>query len=350
MKILKVFFLSLILMFALELTVSAQGTESVKSLGIAEMINLDEDIKPEDLEVSEPNLLPDSPFYFFKSWARNFRVFFTFNKIKKAELESKFANERLIEIKKMIKQNKNPEIIKKAIEGYKKRLERIKKRTEKIRKKASENPKVRTFLEKYTHQQILHQRLLEKLENQVPPEVVKKIKKAREKHLERFKEVMLKLEKKDKIPDMLDKILKKQKGSDFKQLKQIEFLKRLREKMPEDIKKRIKRKEKKMLERLKNKLEKLPENKQERFQKYIERISGDKEKRLEILRELKSRELKSRLKKPTLKRMIDRTRKKIEIKKIKCRTNTDCPQPRNPVYRAVCKKGKCVIKKVKETE
>ena len=66
---------------------------------IIQEVLIDESVSAEGLGVKEPTLLPDSPFYFLKNWGRGIRSFFTIGKVKKAELESRYANERLIEIK-----------------------------------------------------------------------------------------------------------------------------------------------------------------------------------------------------------------------------------------------------------
>ncbi|PIW90581.1 MAG: hypothetical protein COZ92_00300, partial [Candidatus Nealsonbacteria bacterium CG_4_8_14_3_um_filter_40_11] len=58
-------------------------------------------VQPEDLGVSSPNILPDSPLYIFKTWARGIQSFFTFDSLAKAKLKEKFANEKLMELKKM---------------------------------------------------------------------------------------------------------------------------------------------------------------------------------------------------------------------------------------------------------
>lgn len=257
---------------------------------VTEAVNLDEDIQPEDLGVGEPRILPDSPFYFLKNWGRGIQSFFTFNPVKKAELRLKFANEKLMEVKKIVQKTQNPEIIKKATENYQQEVERIKNQVEKIKEKARENPQVETFLDKFIHQQILHQKLLQKLETQVPPEALEKIKEAREAHLERFQEVMLKLEdRKEEITEKLDKILEEQKGSQFKEFKNLEVLKNLEEKVPEEAKEAIKQAEENALKRLQGDLEKMSPEDQEKFKEYLDKIGGVKEKQMEILENLKEK-------------------------------------------------------------
>ena len=289
MKNLKIIFLSFVLLFLVGGSVLAhEGHKEHETSSIEEPINLDENIKAQDLGISEPKILPDNPFYFLKNWARGIQEIFTFNPVKKLELKLKFTNEKLMETRKLIELKRNAKIIKKATENYQKEIEEIKNQAEKIKEKAKENPKVESFLDKFIHQQTLHQKLLDRLENQVSPEAFEKIKEARERHLERFQEVMLKLEdRKEKITEKLDKILEEQKGSQFKNFKNLEVLKNLEEKVPEEAKEAIKRAQENALKRLQGDLEKMSPEDRERFKEYIERISGEKEKHLEILENLR---------------------------------------------------------------
>jgi len=257
---------------------------------VAEDVNLDENVQAQDLGIEEPNILPDSPFYFLKEWGRGIQSFFTFGQLKKSELEQKFANEKLIELKALVEKNGNPKILEKAIEKYGKAMEKIKAATDKIKENAAENEEVNKFLDKFIRHQLLHERILEKLENQVPEEVFQKIKEAREKHLERFGEVMTKLEdRKEKIQEKLEKIMEEQEGSKFKNFKNLEILKNLEENVPEQAKEAIQKAAENALKRLQGDLEKMSDEDQEKFKDYIDKISGDKEKQLEILENLKLR-------------------------------------------------------------
>lgn len=318
------------------------GLNTLAQEEIIEEVILDETVKAEDLEVKEPWLLPDNPFYFVKDWGRGIRSFFTFDKVKKAELESKYANERLIEIKKMVEKNKGAEAIKKATEKYKKTLDEVRSRAEKIKEKAQQNPKVEKFMEKYTDHQIHHQKLLEKLEQQVPPEAFEKIKEARERHIERFKDVMLKLEEKDRIPQRLKETFEKQKGSEFKDFKNLEIMGEIRERMPEEVREKIQEKEGEIIREFMERLEKLPAEKQERFKKYIETIPGQKEKQLEILEsirlEVRGRpEFEEKLREAR-ERVMESVPVEIELEKL------DCLEIEKP-SRDSCQKGRIIIER-----
>jgi DNA repair exonuclease SbcCD ATPase subunit len=274
---------------------------------ITEMVSLDEDIQPEDLGIGDPWLLPDSPFYFFKEWNRNIQRFFTFDLVKKVELIEKFANEKLIELKKTVEQKKTRERVEKAIENYQNEVGEAERFTERIRVRAEESEEVEKFLDKFIQHQALHQRVLQKLEEQVPTESFEKIKEARERHLEKFGEVMNKLqENKEQLQERLENNLQGIKGSEFKAFKNLEILEELEEKSPEEAKEAIKNAKENILIKLKEKVEQLPQEKQEQLQEYLQNSSGEAEKKLEILENL---ELK--LEQPLLQQNIIQIRDRI---------------------------------------
>ena len=279
------FFIPLILIaFCLGLGVISTASAEMPITDAA----LDENIYAEYLDIEEPTLLPDSSFYFLKNWGRGIQSFFTFNPIKKAELKSKFANEKLIELKKIVELKKKPKIINKAIDNYQDEMDEIKEASEKIKEKAEENTDVEKFLNKFIKHEFLHQNLLTKLETQVPAEVFEKIKQARERHLERFAEVMAKLQDKANISERLEKNLEEIMGSQFKNFKSLEVLLELEEKVPEQAKESIRKAQENVLKRLHRDLEKMSLEDHKRFEDYLEEISGNEEKHLEILENLES--------------------------------------------------------------
>lgn len=199
-------------------------------LGLAVFAEGD-NVQPEDLGVSSPNILPDSPLYIFKIWVREIQSFFTFDSLAKAKLKEKFANEKLMELKKMVEENKSSEKLESAIQNYQSGIEGVKKVTESIKEKAEENEQVSEFLDKFIQHQALHQQVLEKLEIQVPTEVFEKIKEVREQHLEKFGEVMTKLEtKKEELQERLEKNLQEIQGKELEE-KTIQIRDRVLEKI-----------------------------------------------------------------------------------------------------------------------
>ena len=279
---------------------------ATENIGLEEIIALDEDVSAEDLGVEEQTLLPDNPFYFFKELGRGIQSFFTFDPVKKAELKEKFANEKLIEVKQMVEQNKTRERIEKAIQNYQTEMGEVVKATEKIRERAQESEEVGKFLDKFIQQQVLHQRLLQKLGEQVPEQAFEKIQAAREAHLERFAEVVTKLEDKANIQERLETNLQKVKGSEFKEFKNLEILKELEGKVPEEVKEAVRNAGENTLLRLKEGLEKLPLQSQEKFSEYIEAIGGKKGIQVEIMESIiESKEL------PVLQQNLIQTRERV---------------------------------------
>lgn len=318
------------------------GTASAK-IDVGEEIKLDETVEAKELGISEPRLLPDSPFYFLKNWGRGIQSLFTFNPVAKAELRSKFANEKLLEVKKLIDQKKSHQAIENGIENYQEEVEEVKKTVERIKEKAAESLQVSKFLDKFIQHQTLHQRVLEKLEVQVPAEVFEKIEAAREQHLQRFSEVMTKLEgRREELGEKLEKNMEEIEGSKFKTFKNLEVLKDLEEKVPEEAKEAIRHAQENALKRLKGNLEAMSPEDHERFKEYIDKISGLKERKMEILENLRG-ELKER---PEIHQKLLEARETI-LERIEER-HRDCPEIEKPAA-DFCKEGRVVIERNPET-
>ncbi|MFH1575398.1 MAG: DUF5667 domain-containing protein [Candidatus Nealsonbacteria bacterium] len=276
MKILNYLVLSFCLLFAFSV-VSAQ-----------EAVSLDENVTAEDLGVSESTMLPDNPFYFFKNLGRAIQSVITLDPVKKAELREKFANEKLIELKKMTEKTRDSEVIKKATENYQKEVANVEKITERIRETAQENTRVGQFLDKFIQQQTLHQTILQKLETRVPEKALEKIQEARQDHLEKFGQVMTRLENKEKIQERLETNLQQVQGSEFKNFKNLEMLQALEEKAPQAIKEAVQQVRVNVMTQLKEKVQGMTAEKLGEFQTYTENVSGLKEKQMEILDNLKT--------------------------------------------------------------
>jgi hypothetical protein len=185
----------------------AEDSQATPTPGASPTPEIVQPVQASDLDVKDPKLLPDNPFYFLKEWKRSVQMLLTINTVNKTELAEKVANEKLIELQKLTEKGVSPELIQKATEKYQQQIERVKKLAEKIKGTAENNPEVNKFLDKFTLQQELHEQILQKLEQQVPSAVLQKIKDARENHLEKFKQVMQKLEtRKDQAKEKLEKV------------------------------------------------------------------------------------------------------------------------------------------------
>ena len=331
------------LVLGLSLAIVASAEEAVKTSAEA---TIDENIQAADLGVSEPTVLPDSPFYFLKNLGRTIQDIVTLDPVKKAELKEKIANEKILEAKKLVEKGANPEKVKQAVESYQQDVAKITAIAQTIKEKAETSSSTAKFLDKYIQQQTLHQQILEKLETKVSSTTLKKIQEAREKHLENFAEVMTKLENKEKIQQRVENNLEQIKGSDFKAFQNLEVLKNLEEKAPEQAKEALQKAQQTIMNRLQEKLESTTTAQQDKFRDYIEKISGDKEKQMEILQNLKTTvknatatanmlRLKEKLQQTEIK-VLQKIENKIE--------KTDCPAWKAPAA-DFCTQGRIYIPK-----
>jgi len=352
-KSIKITIAILFLSFSLAGIALAQATDiNVISAGqtatdsVINAVNADENIQAKDLGISEPTILPNSPLYFLKNLSRSIQTLFTLNAVKKAELQQKFSNEKLMEAKKLIEIGAKPQIIEKAINNYQNQVSNVQKVTEQIKGAAATSTQALNFLDKFIQQQVLQQQILQKLETQVPTSTLEKIKEAREQHLEQFGQVMTKLEDKTKMQENLDKSMEQIKGSDFKDFKSLEVLKNLETRVTTTTKEAIQKTEDNLLNKLQSNLEKLSPEDQTKFKDYLDKINGNKEQQMEILQNLKAKvqNATATLKTIQLKEKLEQGQTKILQKIENGLKKANCPSWTPPAA-DFCKQGRIYIPK-----
>lgn len=274
---------------------------------ISQDVNQDENLQAKDLGIKEPKILPDNPLYFFKNLGRKIQYFFTFNPTKKANLELKFASEKLVEAKKLIKKGKTKSALK-ALESQEKNFETAKKIIEKNKK--SKN--VENLLTEMADKTIKHQKVLDNLEKNVNLKDLPKIRKIKENLLKTY----ILSDDAEKVPERIQKILTKQKGSEFKELKSLQVLNRVKEIVPENAKRAIDIAIENQIKKIQAKLNKLPEEKKEKIKDYLLKLGGDKISILESLKDIEQKENLDQKTKENLKKarkeIINKLRERLE--------------------------------------
>lgn len=165
---------------------------------------------PVQEELEIPKMLPDHPLYFFKSIWRRAQETLTFNQEKRLELQQRLATEKLAELEGLTKKQARQEIIEKTRLKYQERAELMKTRVEKLKEKAEENPRMNSFLKQYKNQEQVHSRILKKLDNKLPEEVKERIEAKKQNHLEKYKTIKANLEEKDLSSEQAEKKAKDQ--------------------------------------------------------------------------------------------------------------------------------------------
>jgi len=258
----------------------------------------DENITASDLGIEEPTILPDSNLYFLKEWSRSIGNFFTFNPVKKAERQLRHANEKLIEAKKISEKTGSEEIATRAMEKYQTTIENAGTRIEAIKEKYQDDTRFQELVDKFTEDGFNHHRLISVVKNRMEnatPEVRERIEMVRERVVSKVGEVLVDVDG-EKLDQRINKITERIKGGDLKQFKNLEVLKELEEKLPEQALDGIRRAQENALKRIKENLDDLSdEEREEKLSEYFKRVQGNETRHLEILEQLKTSDETGRL-------------------------------------------------------
>ncbi|NCN07210.1 hypothetical protein GW933_00810 [Candidatus Falkowbacteria bacterium] len=238
-------------------------------------------VNADDLGINNPKVLPDSPWYGLKKFWEGVIDTFTFNPITKAENNLTRASERLIEMQELIENGKINDADK-VIAQYEKRIDSIRDRIEKLTDIHSD--KAEKFLDKFAEHQIKHRLILEKIqESSAKPEEISAVK---DKALSALSEALAKTDN-EELQARLEKAISKIEDGDLKEFKNLEVLKALEDRVPEQARPAILRAQENALKRLRGDIEELQPVQSERIEKMLEKSRGDESHYIEILNELK---------------------------------------------------------------
>lgn len=115
-------------------------------------------------EVTDPGTLPDSPFYFMKTWGRAVSSFFAFNNQEKAELALRFANEDALAINALC-ENGQCELAERHCERFQEQFQRAIRWMEKAQEEGRD---IEELVEKLKDNQLRQQQVLAGLLETVP--------------------------------------------------------------------------------------------------------------------------------------------------------------------------------------
>lgn len=125
-------------------------------------------------DLPEPELLPDSPFYFVKSWSEGIGTFFTFGDVSKAERFLNLSEKRLAEADALVAKGK-PEVAEGAIERYQEHLDRALSKAKEAKTKGLDTDEV---LAKVAEATLKHQVVLAGVYEKVPEQAKPAIERA----------------------------------------------------------------------------------------------------------------------------------------------------------------------------
>jgi len=129
----------------------------------------------EELQLPDPGITPDSPFYFLDTLGKNISLFFAFGPDAKAKKALEYAEERLAEAQAMADKNKSKEV-ERAADGYKDFVDMAAEKVEEARQRGvSDNLSEIVALATSKHLSVL-----DRVKDTVPEQAKQAIAKAKE--------------------------------------------------------------------------------------------------------------------------------------------------------------------------
>lgn len=257
----------------------------------ADAVDPAEVVTSADLGVEDPGVLPTSRLYFFKEWGRGLQSFFTFDSVKKAELELRFTNEKAAEAKKVQETNPNNEqAITKALGNYQKSQERLKVRLESL-KETSQNPNIDRLLDQVTEKTVKHTKLVEEIA--LKAKDLTSVQELASRVKERIEDSAASGAAKDdpaKFAARLEKSLVESTGGELKHLRSIALIDRIGEKASAGTKESLEKLREEFSERFEGDLKTMLETKtSEDLSHALAKVPGDAARRSVILEEIRAK-------------------------------------------------------------
>lgn len=183
------------------------------------------------LGVSKPTLLPTDHLYFFKNLSRKIRMFFTFDKVKKVELELRFLDEKLAEAGALaLERPERGEALKKALENYLSSQERLASRLESLKEK---NQNADALLEKLAERVIDHEKLFDEIQKKFKEQLEEEINRSKKALAEDVKQAF-ELDRK-KFREKLEGKIRRERADDLNDLEALEKLGELEDGIEEEL-------------------------------------------------------------------------------------------------------------------
>ena len=293
MKKILLFLFVMVFVFVISATFVVAQEESVSTLDTGIAVVEQMEITTQDLGIEDPGMLPTSRFYFLKDLNRTFKRVFTFNSVKKAELELDIANEQAAEIQRM--EEITPErtdAIAKAVTNYQENVDKLKNRLDAM-KETSQNPNVDKLMEKLTDRSIKHQQLFDELKQKFEDRL--ELKQQFGKMQDKINEAVAKIPEKFDNPEVFKERIKKaieaRPDGSFKELRSMEIVDRIMEKMPADRRDKLGEIKDDFMKKLEDRMGQMSEDQRKEFLRpeILEKLPGDPEVRMRIMEEMKTR-------------------------------------------------------------
>lgn len=171
----------------------------------------------ETIDLPEPGLTPESPFYFLDTWGEKLGLAFTFAAEKKAQKAKYYAEEKLAEVRAMIEEKKT-EKLQKSLDKYQNYLDQAVAKAEEAKKQGKDVEELLATVAEATQKHLL---VLAGVYEKVPEQAKEAIQNAMEKSSQGQKNALeaisgeKKKETEKKVKEIKEKYQLKEKPIDF---------------------------------------------------------------------------------------------------------------------------------------
>lgn len=238
----------------------------------------------EKLELKEPKILPNQPFYFLKLFSWKIKEKFTSPPEKKILIKMKFNSLALLELRKLLKKSQgNAILFEKILKNYKEDQENLK---DEILHYLAQNYVSDQFLEKIIKQTIGQLKIIEDiLAQNLSPELKSKIEEIQQNQEKWLQELINRLTNPEKFKEILEKILN-QEDSDWQKFRSLVILEKIKESLSEELRNSWEEKREDVLVSF---LTYLHESSSEELNQNLLKLPGDKISQWRVLRLLEEK-------------------------------------------------------------
>ncbi len=209
----------------------------------------------EDLNLREPRILSGDALYFLKNWQRGIQRFFSFGDLRKAAFHSGVMNKLAAEIK-VLKEEGNNETLNLALRSYRENAECLEEKISSL-SESGENSQVDGFLNTLTDRFVKHEEIFRKLEGLTGVE--EELKKAKEELEMAAATAIIKLDSPEGFKNRMESTLQSFKENHLRELRVVYVLNYIEEKLPEEIRGKIRELETDLISRFEGRFKAEPE-------------------------------------------------------------------------------------------
>ncbi|MBI1974727.1 MAG: hypothetical protein HYS57_00005, partial [Parcubacteria group bacterium] len=219
----------------------------------------------------EPRPLPGPIGLIVKDFVREVKSSLTFDPQAKAELRLRYANERVLEAHAAVEQGDASKAAR-ILEKYTRDVNRAEDAISRV--SSADKSAAERLREDALEDQLRHQVLFGRFERKVSPEILPRIQQVREHSLQQVGVTISALDGESKVTRVVEKTLHAN-GSEFRQLRNLEVLQAVEERVPEQAKSVIRNVEERQTARAQAQLEAISIEKTQTLSEYIDQSGGN---------------------------------------------------------------------------